>query len=220
MTRRADYRRSLSRPLQRHRARVAAADEGRHEHDGDELWNESWYFDFAGARRFVRRVRAHRPVPNDTVWYWAYIVGEGRPLVAVRDHDAPLPAGRGLEVRAEGLWGDTPVRRRSSTGASGSRPSGWPSTIRPRPTAASGATDRRRPRPGVGDRPVRMSTGLPRTRRPAWCRARCCSATSALQVDGFGERDHSWGRRDWWTMPWCWTAGRLGDGTAFHASAR
>src|SRR5207245_8875351 len=22
---------------------------------------------------------------------------------------------------------------------------------------------------------------------------------------------------DWWTMPWCWTAGRLDDGLAFHA---
>jgi hypothetical protein len=38
-----------------------------------------------------------------------------------------------------------------------------------------------------------------------------------LSIDGWGERDHSWGPRDWWVMPWCWTAGRLDEGTAFHA---
>jgi hypothetical protein len=24
--------------------------------------------------------------------------------------------------------------------------------------------------------------------------------------------------RDWWAIPWCWTSGRLDDGTAFHAA--
>src|SRR5205807_2113497 len=31
------------------------------------------------------------------------------------------------------------------------------------------------------------------------------------------QRDHSWGVRDWWGTQWCWTSGRLDDGTAFHA---
>jgi hypothetical protein len=39
-----------------------------------------------------------------------------------------------------------------------------------------------------------------------------------IPFGGPGQRDHSWGHRDWWTYPWCWTAGRLDDGTAFHAS--
>ena len=39
-----------------------------------------------------------------------------------------------------------------------------------------------------------------------------------IAFDGWGERDHSWGVRDWWSIPWCWTSGRLGDGTAFHAA--
>jgi hypothetical protein len=39
-----------------------------------------------------------------------------------------------------------------------------------------------------------------------------------MPIDAVGERDHSWGVRDWWAFPWCWTAGRLDDGTAFHAS--
>jgi hypothetical protein len=39
-----------------------------------------------------------------------------------------------------------------------------------------------------------------------------------IEFDGVGERDHSWGVRDWWLFPWTWTAGRLADGTAFHAA--
>jgi len=32
-----------------------------------------------------------------------------------------------------------------------------------------------------------------------------------------GQRDHSWGIRDWWTFGWCWLAARLDDGTRVHA---
>ena len=32
-----------------------------------------------------------------------------------------------------------------------------------------------------------------------------------------GQRDHSWGTRDWWSMDWVWSAGHLDDGTRFHA---
>jgi hypothetical protein len=39
-----------------------------------------------------------------------------------------------------------------------------------------------------------------------------------IEFDGHGQRDHSWGVRDWWVFGWCWTAGRLNDGLRFHAS--
>jgi len=40
-----------------------------------------------------------------------------------------------------------------------------------------------------------------------------------IEVDGWGQRDHSWGAaRDWWTNQWCWNAGRLDDGTRFHSA--
>ena len=32
-------------------------------------------------------------------------------------------------------------------------------------------------------------------------------------VDGQGQRDHSWGVRDWWAFGWCWCSLRLDDGT-------
>jgi hypothetical protein len=38
----------------------------------------------------------------------------------------------------------------------------------------------------------------------------------SFEIDGWGQRDHSWGVRDWWSYGWSWTAGRLDDGTRFH----
>ena len=35
-------------------------------------------------------------------------------------------------------------------------------------------------------------------------------------VDGQGQRDHSWGVRDWWAFGWCWCSMRLDDGTRIH----
>ena len=37
-----------------------------------------------------------------------------------------------------------------------------------------------------------------------------------IAVSGWGERDHSWGERDWWQVSWLWSSGHLADGTAFH----
>jgi hypothetical protein len=35
-------------------------------------------------------------------------------------------------------------------------------------------------------------------------------------VDGHGQRDQSWGVRDWWAFGWCWCSLRLDDGTRVH----
>jgi hypothetical protein len=37
-----------------------------------------------------------------------------------------------------------------------------------------------------------------------------------IEVRAVGQRDHSWGKRDWWGMDWVWSAGHLADGTRFH----
>lgn len=65
----------------------------------------SAWFDFAtvdgsfgGSLRLLRDMEAQRAV------YWACVVGDGRPLVTVRDDDVPLPRGTTLEVRTSGLW--------------------------------------------------------------------------------------------------------------------
>ena len=33
-----------------------------------------------------------------------------------------------------------------------------------------------------------------------------------------GQRDHSWGVRDWWQFPWNWTSGSFADGSYVHAA--
>ena len=40
-----------------------------------------------------------------------------------------------------------------------------------------------------------------------------------IEVDSFGQRDHSWGTRDWWTYSWSWMSGWLDDGTRFHGTS-
>jgi hypothetical protein len=38
-----------------------------------------------------------------------------------------------------------------------------------------------------------------------------------IEFDGPGQRDHSWGSRDWWAVDWMWSALHLDDGTRTHA---
>ena len=37
-----------------------------------------------------------------------------------------------------------------------------------------------------------------------------------IELAGLGQRDHSWGPRDWWSAEWMWSAGHLDDGSCFH----
>jgi len=37
-----------------------------------------------------------------------------------------------------------------------------------------------------------------------------------IELHGVGQRDHSWGTRDWWSAQWMWSAGHLKDGTRLH----
>jgi len=38
----------------------------------------------------------------------------------------------------------------------------------------------------------------------------------AIELRGPGQRDHSWGVRDWWSAEWMWSAAHLQDGTRLH----
>ena len=51
-----------------------------------------------------------------------------------------------------------------------------------------------------------------------------CTVSGTVVADGRtvvmdsvpGQRDHSWGVRDWWSMDWVWSALHLDDGTHIH----
>jgi hypothetical protein len=83
---------------------VRTADERNHSPGFDELWAESWHLDFAqmgGLGGFVGLCL----YPNlNVAWWWTHLLtAEG--LVAVRDHEV-TPPRTGLEIRADGLWGE------------------------------------------------------------------------------------------------------------------
>ena len=78
-------------------------DEHRRPSGPEQWWADAWEIDFAaepGLGGFVRLAL----LPNQGVaWWWTSLVTPR--LVAVRDHEVPLPRA-GLEVRADGLWGE------------------------------------------------------------------------------------------------------------------
>jgi hypothetical protein len=52
----------------------------------------------------------------------------------------------------------------------------------------------------------------------SWITGTVTIGDETMTVDCAGQRDHSWGLRDWWQFPWNWTSGHLDDGSFFHAA--
>jgi hypothetical protein len=201
------------------------SDEVRHQPGDDRLWNESWYFDFVtrdGETAGYVRVGLY---PNlDTLWYWAYLVRPAaeHPLVAVIDHEVPVPTpGGSVELRSEGLWADHIVETPLDHMTVGLEAFG---VALDRPEAAYG--DLRGERIALGfdlewesDRQLAFAYPLT-TRYEVSCtvHGEVLVGDERLDIDAIGQRDHSWGVRDWWAFGWCWISGWLEDGTRFHAA--
>jgi hypothetical protein len=84
---------------------VDARHERRHVPPGDRAdWQERWWLDFAGsAGSPAGYVRLSYHPAEGVAWFWAAVVVEGRPLVAVRAHDVRIPR-LGTEIRTDGVW--------------------------------------------------------------------------------------------------------------------
>lgn len=202
-------------------AAVPAADEGRHPVGPGELWGESWYLDFfdpaAGVGGYVRLGL----YPNQGVaWYWACLVGPDRPLVIVIDHDIAVPA-KTLEIRTEGLWADCTVETPLDHVSVGLE--AFAISVDD-PTEVYGDLRGDRVPFGVDlewetDGSLYPYPGVSRYEVPCRVHGEVLLASETLAIDGWGQRDHSWGERDWWSFGWSWTAGRLDDGTRFHGTS-
>ncbi|MGI8756394.1 MAG: DUF7065 domain-containing protein [Acidimicrobiales bacterium] len=198
------------------------ADERPHPPGTDPYWNESWYFDVVDAERDLAAYVRLGLYPNQGVaWYWACVVGPDRPLVTVIDHEVPLPPKGSMEIRTEGLWADQTVETPLDHMTVGLE------------AFAVGVDD---PAEVYGDlRGERVPLGLDLewetdgetyaypgvTRYEVPCRVHgeVLVGQERIEIEGWGQRDHSWGVRDWWSMGWSWTAGRLDDGTRYHGTA-
>jgi hypothetical protein len=196
------------------------SDERRHRPGAEALWNESWYFDFVARDGSVGGyVRLGLYPGLGTAWYWACFTGPDRRTVMVVDHEVPLPTST-LEVRAEGLWADhnceTPLDH-------------WSLGLEAFGIALDEAADAYRGM--VGERvPLGLDlewetdgevfaypSGLDRYEVPCRVHGEVLVGKERFEVDGPGQRDHSWGVRDWWERGWCWTAFHLDDGRHLHA---
>jgi hypothetical protein len=196
---------------------ISAGDERRHRPGPEPLWSESWYFDFASADGTLGGFIRLGLYPNlGLAWYWAYLVGQDRPLVAVRDHEVDPPKSRSLEVRGEGLWSalncEIPLDH-------------WSIGLEAFAVAMDDPLDAYRGE--VGDRiplgfdleweahmPVYPLPGVTRYVQPSDVHGVILLGAESIDFSGLGQREHSWGVEDWWTVPRCWIAGRLSDGAA------
>ncbi|NVI87679.1 hypothetical protein [Actinomadura sp. BRA 177] len=194
------------------------ADEGLHEPGPEQLWNESYYFDFAAPDGSIAGYVRLGLYPNwDRAWYWAALVRPGEPLLIVADNEAPLPKPGTADVHTE-----TYTATQEITDPFG------PARVTLNGTAAV------LPDPAASDLGTAETMGLsldlrwdtvsgaypykdiPRYEIPCTVTGLVSVGGRKIAIDAHGERDHSWGERDWWKVSWLWTSGRLGDGTFVH----
>jgi hypothetical protein len=197
---------------------VVAADEERHQPDDEQLWNESWYADAVTADGSLAAYIRLGLYPNlDTAWWHVAIVGPDRPMVVCQRTDVPVPdvdlvaAAEGVEVA---LTIDEPLAsfrvRGTMTGARHSSP--------------TDVYDGKPGEPVDVELDLTWSTdGVPfhygmttRYEIPCSVSGTVTVDGEQLRMDGPGQRDHSWGVRDWWTFGWCWSSAHLDDGTHTH----
>ena len=196
-----------------------SADEGAHPPGEEPLWNESWYWDFADPEQGIGGWIRLGLIPNQRqAWINALVCGPGIPTVALLDFAAPLPTdtgvvtGDGVQLR-HGTTDPLQIYRVEVGGAA---------------MAYDDPAALLRGEPG---RPVELAmdltwttTGVPYAYRITTRYEIPCAVTGTATIDGrsyeiravAGQRDHSHGVRDWWSMDWVWSALHLDDGTHLH----
>jgi hypothetical protein len=199
---------------------VDPGDEERHLPSEDPLWNESHYLDAVSHDGLVAAYARIGLYPNIGVaWWTAMVVGPDRPVVASVTYDLPVPdMGLGLYGAGHALHADieVPLDRVRLHGTA-------PAVVH------DGPVDVYRGEPGtpteLGLDLTWTTDGIPyqydvttRYEIPCLVGGTITVGDEELAVEGHGQRDHSWGVRDWWDFGWCWFAGRLDDGTRLHGA--
>ena len=81
---------------------VESSDEHRRSPGPEQWWADAWEIDFVADSGLAGFVRLALLPGQGVAWWWTSLLTPR--LVAVRDHEVPLPR-TGIEVRADGLWG-------------------------------------------------------------------------------------------------------------------
>lgn len=200
--------------------RPAAVDESAHVAGPEPLWSESWYADFVDAAQGLGGWFRLGLIPSQrTAWFHALLCGPDWPTVAVIDAEIPLP--------------DDPWALRTDAIEFSHSTSAPLQTYRVQVRAAGQAypdpSALLRDEPGdpvdIAMDLVWATDGTPYQYRLTTRYEIPCRVTGEVSVNDAryqfdsipGQRDHSWGVRDWWSMDWMWSALHLDDGTHLHA---
>lgn len=152
--------------------------------------------------------------------YTACVCGPGRPTVMlVATVALPAPDDSGQEVATEGLrasqYCETPLERFRVTVSGTGESFIDPSAVLRGESGESAA---------IGFDLQFETDGVPYSWRRATRYEIPCRVTGTIRAgdeeidfSGPGQRDHSWGHRDWWASDWMWSALHLEDGTHTHA---
>jgi hypothetical protein len=203
--------------------RPDVSDEGPHRAEPTPLWNESWYFDFADARNGVGGWIRLGCMPNEGIaWITALVSGPQLPTIAMLDFQAGVPADPG-QVSADGielvLTATEPLQE-------------YRVTVRGRGQAHRDPAALLRGDAGDED-DIALEMELtwttvgapyqyrltPRYEIPCVVSGTLTYGGNEIELEGVpGQRDHSWGARDWWSgLEWMWCALHLDDGCHLHA---
>ena len=185
------------------------ADEQAHAAGDEPLWSESWYFDFADPQQGIGGWVRLGLMPNEnTTWINALLCGPDMPTIALVDfHDTGA-----IELTLDAT---DPLRTYTvavrGTGQAYDDPAALLHGLPGRPVEATMDL-------------VWTTSGIPYQYRITPRYEIPCTVSGSVTVDGReytlngvpGQRDHSWGVRDWWSMDWVWSALHLDDGTHVH----
>jgi hypothetical protein len=205
---------------------VLPTDEARHTADPDDLWNESYYCDFVHGDGSLGGWLRLGLYPNRAVaWWTAWVVRPGQAGVSSVDYHAPVPPGDGLITTTSATDDDNArieielrrpleeFRLAADTAACSVAPGSPPYD------ETSGTPTR------LGVDLTWITDGSPyhyvattRYEIPCLVTGTVTIDGATHTIDGQGQRDHSWGVRDWWAFGWCWCSLRLDDGTRIHLS--
>jgi hypothetical protein len=201
---------------------VLPDDEARHNPDGEDLWNESYYCDFARSDGTMGGWLRLGLYPNrQLAWWTAWIVWPDRPGACSANYSMPVPPGNGLVSESkEGERVEIELRRPLEEFRLAAR---VPARLIAAPEDVY-AHGEQTGSPAQLDLDVTWTTdGVPyhydlttRYEIPCLVSGTVTVDGETFTVDGQGQRDHSWGVRDWWAFGWCWCSLRLDDGTRVH----
>jgi hypothetical protein len=179
-------------------------------------WYETWALELHTTDASFGAHLAVTLRPDEGVtWFWAAVAGRDRRLVAVVDHEVPLPRHDRLELRTSGLWLDIEVEEPGERVTVGMEAFGL--AFDDPFDAVGDALGARTP---VGfDLEWERAGRAPDTAPERY--AMTCTVVGEIlvgdeqiEVDALGARSHCWGIAPWWRRPAVWFGGRPDAGAA------